>query len=62
MSINKYSSPQEVKAHYPAINGRVALIRHIQDYYPQGAIFLGYLNLAELEKKLNILSTKSMNT
>lgn len=59
MPINKYSTPKEVREHYPAVNGRVAIIRHILEYYPENE--LSELTLHELDRRLNCLTTQSMD-
>jgi hypothetical protein len=58
MSINKFSTAQEVKDHFPGVKGRYALAIHLNEYYP-GTIN-ETMSIFDLEKLLNTLSTKAM--
>lgn len=62
MSINKFSSPEEVIAHYDnMMDSTSALLVHISRFYPTEPIGKG-LTRPTLEKIIRTLSTKAMET
>lgn len=61
MSINKYSSPEEVLAHYEGWDKSQSLEGHINRFYPLEPIGSG-LTQPSLEKIVRTLSTKAMET
>jgi len=61
MSINKYSSPEEVKDHYQGWDLHDALQGHIARFYPTEFIGSG-LTIPTLEKIIRNLATKAMET
>lgn len=62
MSLNKYSSPEEVKEHYNRVTPIEAMEAWIMAFYPMQPIKIGQLSLFTLEQLVRTLSTKSMET
>lgn len=61
MSINKYSSPEEVLAYYEGWDINQSLEAHINRFYPTEPIGSG-LTQPTLKKIIRTLSTKAMET
>lgn len=61
MSINKFSSPEEIVAHHAGFDIRVALRSHIVRFYPTEPLATK-LEIPTLEKIIRTLSTKAMET
>ncbi len=60
-NLNKFSSPDEVKAHYKGWDMDVALRGHIARFYPTEPLATK-LEIPTLEKIIRTLSTKAMET
>ena len=60
MSLNKYSTPQEVKRYHYNSDPKESLKFHIETYYPNVNVF-GF-NEKELDRELHSLVTKAMQT
>lgn len=61
MSINKYSSPEEVKEFFHGIEPQSALRAHLDSYYPEWMNICGPTQ-EQMEKAIRVLSTKAMET
>jgi len=61
MSLNRYSSPAEIKAHSPKAGPVTSMLMFLHTFYPHEVNACG-IDEAGLEKMVNALTTKSMET